>query len=598
MSDPDRQAVRKGLARLAAHGAASVWLPESQVLVELPAVQKKLHELGPGAEEDALVAALRDAVAQLGQSQYRRLLTIVLALDDAYAGLSARERREIAGREFRGGTRPVSWGTIRQHHEPRALDELTSVLVSEMAQGAVTALRQRAEWHPLVHQRWANERLSFLRLGLADYDAEETVQWVHGVMREVGVRSWSLHELLGHWDVLIRAWVPAAITELEYHLQRALRGRGLTMMDRFDVEEVVSHWPWAREGERTMMRPAAVDLEWRITDREIAQLDAGAETARSVAALAEERNLRTVAEPARGIGFMVSVRLPPVPHTRNASAVLTEQVSRLLANQEHISETSLYRGVGFGDHLIFGKVHYDKFHELRRSLLAPLREIGVGLSRPTATTVILATSDALISEEALPLAAPRQPHTIEELLRQPEGPRLEVRGTAFMTLVSQGGQLVARPSDGGRDTLLRTVAAMLNSDGGTIVIGAVEASRFADRASLDDLPRVGEYAVFGIGHETEGGRDRFQRRLMDACSSAIEPNPIRSIDVEFADVEERTIAVLTIRPPSTGGEWFYVRGKAQRYEFYVRSGAATAALSGPEADRYKSTVGRRTPGVR
>jgi hypothetical protein len=603
MSAPDRQAVRKGLARLVAHGAASVWLPESQALIELPAVREKLRQLGPGREEEALVAVLRDAVEQLGTSQHRQLLTIVLALDDAYAGMTARERRERAGQDFRGGTHQVSWGTIRQHHEPRALDELTSLLLSETAEGRVAvrpspseldAPPRHVEWHPLVHEQWASERLSFWRLGLASYDAETTVRWVHQVMRAVGVRSWSLHELLGHWDVLIRAWVPTVLTELEKSLQDAFRSGGLTSMDRFDVAEIVSHWPWAHGGTPTIRRPDPAVLERRLTDREIAQLDAVAQSPAPLAARAEKLNLRTLAQPEPGIDFMVSLRLPPIPHTREATAALTEQVSRLLANQERISETSLYRGDGFADYLIFGKARHTEFHEVRRSLLAPLREIPVGLSRPTATTVVLATSGALASEEAMSLTTPKEPDTVEELLDRPEGPRLDVRGSAFLDLSFQGDELDAPPSDRARDALLRTVVAMLNADGGTIVIGALGAGALRDGAPVDDLPRIGNYVVVGIGEEMKHGWDEFQRRLITAYRDAVGPDPSAWIDAKLAYHAARPIAVLTINTPSTHEGWFYVRGRGQRYDFCVRSGAATTVLGGPDADEYKrATLAKR-----
>ena len=75
----------------------------------------------------ALATVLATACRALPEHQ-RGLLEIVLALDPAQQGLSAVERRRRAAACFRGGSRPVTPGTIRQHHEPRALDELAVVL--------------------------------------------------------------------------------------------------------------------------------------------------------------------------------------------------------------------------------------------------------------------------------------------------------------------------------------------------------------------------------------------------------------------------------------------------------------------------------------
>jgi hypothetical protein len=54
----------------------------------------------------------------------------VLNLDGAYPGTSVEERRRIAGESFRGGEEPVKASTIRQHHEKRALDRLTEMLLA------------------------------------------------------------------------------------------------------------------------------------------------------------------------------------------------------------------------------------------------------------------------------------------------------------------------------------------------------------------------------------------------------------------------------------------------------------------------------------
>jgi hypothetical protein len=74
--------------------------------------------------------------------QHRDLLRFVLGLDPTTRDLSAMERRRIAGERFRGGTKPVSAGTIRTYHEPRALDELAAILISLDSESAPASLKQ------------------------------------------------------------------------------------------------------------------------------------------------------------------------------------------------------------------------------------------------------------------------------------------------------------------------------------------------------------------------------------------------------------------------------------------------------------------------
>jgi hypothetical protein len=157
---PDVSTVRKDLARLVEFGAVDPdWVQEIGYarLFNLPVVQARVRETAanedaPTGEElaAAFTAAVREAVEKIAAPHYRKLLTIVLALDphclaghEEMLGLAEgtvldgdvdlRTRRTAAGKLFRG-TRPsrqVTWGTIRTHHEPAALKQLAAILVRE-----------------------------------------------------------------------------------------------------------------------------------------------------------------------------------------------------------------------------------------------------------------------------------------------------------------------------------------------------------------------------------------------------------------------------------------------------------------------------------
>jgi hypothetical protein len=116
--------VRESLRRLAAHGVESYWLHEvGQPLFALRQVRRRFRDGRASSLEEAVVQVLREAAADL-TTPSRRIVEIVLGLDPQYLGKSAQERRTLAGEQFRGGARPVAWGTIRQYHEPKAIDEL------------------------------------------------------------------------------------------------------------------------------------------------------------------------------------------------------------------------------------------------------------------------------------------------------------------------------------------------------------------------------------------------------------------------------------------------------------------------------------------
>lgn len=140
---PSRDEVAKALAVLVRYGGDAVWRNDAGPLLSLPGVRTRPE--APANSEGALKELLLQSLEDVPSPQYRGLLRVVLGLDPEHADLPATERRAVAGRMFRGGSSPVSAGTIRQHHEPKALAELAAVLVPHEAWTSERSEPRRAE---------------------------------------------------------------------------------------------------------------------------------------------------------------------------------------------------------------------------------------------------------------------------------------------------------------------------------------------------------------------------------------------------------------------------------------------------------------------
>lgn len=132
---PKEQTIRKQLGTLCTYGLQPFWVIDScRILLGLDCVRNH-HADGEPTEEglaEALGLYLAGAVDRVEKRQHRILLEIVLGLDPEMLGKTAKERRAEAGRRFRGpDSKPVTFGCIRQHHEPRALDALTVVVYAD-----------------------------------------------------------------------------------------------------------------------------------------------------------------------------------------------------------------------------------------------------------------------------------------------------------------------------------------------------------------------------------------------------------------------------------------------------------------------------------
>jgi hypothetical protein len=130
---PSQKTIERALAKVCRHGVEIPWVREAAgVLFDLDCVKERA-ERDFGGQEDALshalIAILEEQVNEMRQTQYGKLLWVVFDFEGKYPETSATLRRTIAGQEFRDGSRVVTFGTIRQHHEPKAHEQLAARLL-------------------------------------------------------------------------------------------------------------------------------------------------------------------------------------------------------------------------------------------------------------------------------------------------------------------------------------------------------------------------------------------------------------------------------------------------------------------------------------
>jgi hypothetical protein len=130
---PTKEAIYAALKRLCTKGVRPYWIKDyCSELLMLRGVEKRLlPDANRDEAVDALVSYLRDLVEQIGKNEDRIVLTVVLGLDTRFLDKTAVCRRTVAGESFRDGSDPVRAGTIRQYHEPRALEKLCALILKD-----------------------------------------------------------------------------------------------------------------------------------------------------------------------------------------------------------------------------------------------------------------------------------------------------------------------------------------------------------------------------------------------------------------------------------------------------------------------------------
>jgi hypothetical protein len=137
---PSQKAIEKALGRLCTNALLTWWILETGViLLGLDCVQT---QLGANAADEkdyarALRKYLETAVPRVESRRHRIILEVVLGLGDEkwkakeWRKQKAKARRAEAGRRFRPSEGTVKQGTIRQHHEPRAIQALSIIVLED-----------------------------------------------------------------------------------------------------------------------------------------------------------------------------------------------------------------------------------------------------------------------------------------------------------------------------------------------------------------------------------------------------------------------------------------------------------------------------------
>jgi len=459
----------------------------------------------------------------------------------------------------------------------------------------MTARRQKYVWHHELHESWGKERLYFWRLAFfPTYDRTRITEAVSSVMAGNGVKSFALYETLGLYDLVIRVWLPVSknFQEFERQLEGRLQTEQLQVMDVFTVGSIVRHWPWLVHGsDREMRKPdesltenAPLLDEMVRGNRVVTGEDAKA------AADFVSRKLLAPCPPHRGIKFIIVVTATAQLTTLAARTALREELLNILVTAGDRVAASLYEGSGFGQFLILGGVSEDAFDLISSDLIDPIISARLGPlygARPY-TYVCAGIENPLVFQDELPADPEEQPRapSARELLEGDEDQKLEVKGSALVNIdrwFRGDGEKVIED-----EVLLKGVVracvALLNTDGGHVVIGAVEADRYSD-VDLSEVPRVGNFACIGVDPEfglVASNWDRYALSLGDRINAAIEPPPTGLFSLLASRVGDRTLAVITVR--ATAGSWYYVKDDPR---LYLREGNATKVVSGPAADAYR-----------
>lgn len=493
------------------------------------------------------------------------------------------------------------------------------------------------QWHSEVQRRWGQCTLVFwlLRFHIW-YDREDTFDQLVALMDRLGVGAYAAYELSGQFDVLLRAWIPdRELNGFEDSLQEEFP---LQDSRQFRVVDIVRHWPWAGESSRIP----------RDCDPDALAATTSAEDVEAANRLSDQSHIGGV-EPQPGdlpalqrlmaagaitdlgstIGIRMFIRLRGKEGLDNEDwekltsfvATTLDQLSRAPEDGDGFAEprsfalddVSLY-SCNDRSLLILCRIPYHSWHDLREHLLEPL----AGRGGVTQTTTLPALSrnfvrsrDRLIVDPIVELGpdesdgegtagrgprppAPPVPPGVREYLERPEDRDFEAKGSAFAPLErwlrrkdASEEEALKESTNFFRDTIAKTVVAMLNSEGGSLLIGVLERDKFSRQGSellegIAKLPVAGRYYILGLEDpvfrrkDWDGFELKFNRLLKECIEGEV--SDLVRISRDWHD--GRDLALVQVSYPGmTSG--FYLCGDGENRHFYVRRGGSSDELHGP-----------------
>ncbi|MFC1620386.1 Eco57I restriction-modification methylase domain-containing protein [Candidatus Neomarinimicrobiota bacterium] len=150
-------------------------------------------------------------------------------------------------------------------------------------------------------------------------------------------------------------------------------------------------------------------------------------------------------------------------------------------------------------------------------------------------------------------------HPILQMIAQGEGQALEFKET--LAVDADTGEI----HRGVMHSALKTIAAFLNTEGGTLLIG------ISDSGEINGLDK-------DFKHCKHHNKDGFELKLRSLLKDRLEPDPIGQVGVQFEEFNENTVCRIDVLKSE---EIHYLDGK----DVYVRDGNTTRKIEGPTLTR-------------
>ena len=439
----------------------------------------------------------------------------------------------------------------------------------------------RVIWHFEAHRHFGESLAYYFVNFLGSFNREKAYTDVAKLLAREGVETFSLYELFGEYDLAIKAWQPGMRSlQLERLLVQNFRGHHAFQIRSFFVVENPLHWRWKTDADPKGLRALSLSKIEEIQEQ--------------LCAKDEDFSYADYActyVPAEGIKVFITI---PEPNPRllipSIDDEFTRQVVSLVESAEELRDYTAYRGIHFGCLLVectISETHYEKLSYL----VYGLNELAGRFFENTTSTFLVASrrsEHCLERHETISTRTRRHerqlPDALETYLERPESETFEAKASLTLDVSRYLKTGESKTDKKLAEGVLKSVVALLNGDGGEVLVGALESSRVPKNPKVDlsNLAKGAQWTVLGVEAEFgANGWDEFAKKLADLSSAHINSSAATLMKAFPLRLGERTLALISV---PEGDRWYYLDGK----RFFVRVGPSTRELKGREQEEYQA----------
>ena len=177
-----------------------------------------------------------------------------------------------------------------------------------------------------------------------------------------------------------------------------------------------------------------------------------------------------------------------------------------------------------------------------------------------------------MNEEEIPLEIVKDESSIDlilKLIQAGESSNVEFKSTLRVNLHTD------RSDKGIEHSCMKTIAAFLNTSGGTLFVG------------IDDKKAIlGLENDFGSFNENKDSMDEFQKHLDNLIENYFDNGIFSLLDITFPAIEDKFVCVIRVKHSAKGSVMLNNRSEGNKEEFYIRRSASTKALTASEMITY------------